>query len=91
MRSLFINLHVKKLWANTSKLWIWARKGMIPRSEQYAKSSLRAYMPIYIIRYELDWDNHSVIMHTGEMLAAEKQKPMLCIQYRGCYDNNLME
>jgi len=25
------------------------------------------------------------------MFAAEKEKPMLCIQHRGCYDNNLME
>lgn len=91
MLFLFINLHVKNLWANTSKPRIWASKGMIPRSEQYAKSSLRAYTPIYVIRYELNWDNYTVIICTEEMFAAEKQKPMLCIQYRGCYDNNLMK
>lgn len=48
-------------------------------------------MLIYIIRYELNWDNHSVITHTEEMFATEKQKPMLSTQYRDCYDNNLME
>lgn len=53
---------------------------MIPRSEQYVKSSLMAYTPIYIIRYELDWDNHSVITHTEEMFASEKEKPILCTQ-----------